>query len=93
MNLKHCWLETSTQSGGMGAAGIDGLPMSPCYGTETEIKDHSSEPKTDCEDMSGCDEACINKEIQPGRSTGTWSRTNNCNTFVDKAIEKCCKKK
>jgi RHS repeat-associated protein len=89
-NLKHCWIKTTTQSGGMGPAGGGKLPLSPWYGTETETRDHSGESSVDCQTIYGCDEDCINKAIAPGQSTGTWSSKNNCNTFVDKVLARCC---
>jgi hypothetical protein len=90
LNLKHCWLKTSTVAGGMGPIGDGRLPMSPWYGTETEVKDHSSESSVDCQTILGCDEDCVNKAIAPGIPTGTWSPSNNCNSFIDGVLAKCC---
>ncbi len=89
VGTKHCWLKTDTKSAGMGPADDGELPGSPC-GTATKITDHSKETG-ECNEVYYVDEACVNKELEMGKSTGNWGLMNQCNSFVGGVISRCAK--
>ncbi len=100
IGAKHCWLKTSTKEAGLGPAG-GGAPEDescPCCCAQTSINDHSGQCNRDnatCFALPGCDEACVNRELQVGKNKGTFGPvSNNCNTLVYDILKKCnCKNK
>jgi hypothetical protein len=59
-----------------------------------EIVSHAGQAaKSDCQEIPSEDEACVNSELQIGKSTGEWSSTNNCNTLTEAILKKCHKGK
>ena len=88
LGLEHCWLRTDTKVAGMGPAQAGPLPAWP-FGIPTRITDHSEDTPTNCREIPGIDENCVNQELQIGRSTGPWGLRNNCNTLVEDIIDMC----
>ncbi|MBZ5722959.1 MAG: RHS repeat-associated core domain-containing protein, partial [Acidobacteriia bacterium] len=91
--FKHCFIKTDTKTAGMGPVGGGPLPACPLY-AQTQVRDHSSESGADCQEIPNVDESCVNRELQIGASTGRWTLTNQCNSFVYGVLYKCrtCKK-
>jgi RHS repeat-associated protein len=93
LRVKHCFIKTDSKEAGMGPAGGGPLPSSPCYGTQTAITDQTGRAaKSDCKEVSGVNEACVNQQLMIGKPTGKWSSSNNCNTLVDQVLDKCKEK-
>lgn len=88
LGLQHCWIKTDTKEAGMGPAEEGPLPANP-LGVDTEITDHSNETGGECETIQTVDEACVNEQLQIGKSTGSWWPWNNCNTFAREVLSKC----
>ena len=90
----HCWLCTDSKAGGLYATqenlGPNGeLPKCPCYGTDTEITDHSRVPASNCFTVPECNEDCVNGKLQIGAPQGDWGVTNNCHSFVRRVLREC----
>jgi RHS repeat-associated protein len=92
---KHCFIQTTHMSGGMGAANAGPLPTCP-FGTPTAVVSHggqATQPGTQCRPQPDVDEKCVEYVLRPiGRPTGPWGINNNCNTFVWDIIDRCKKK-
>ena len=95
----HYWLKTDTYEAGMG--GDCPVPGQGCadvpYKTSVKTLDHtgqSQQPGAKCAELPDyVDEGCINNKIKPGRSLGTWTGWNQCQTFVRETVFDCIKSK
>ena len=59
-------------------------------GLRTKLVDLSNEPKDQCEVQGGVDEACVDRELEVGKDTGTWiPGANDCHTVVNDILDKC----
>lgn len=94
IGARHCWLKTRSKEAGLGPAG-GGAPeaeTSPCYCVQTRINSHDGQWQgqgVQCVDLVGCDEDCVNKELDVGKDKGTFGPCNNCNTLVEDILRKC----
>ncbi|MCB1057927.1 MAG: hypothetical protein KDD11_20695 [Acidobacteria bacterium] len=98
LGLPHKWIKTDTRSGGMGRANgeVPSQGQSDCPGIPTAVVDHSlqSGPDVKCMEVQGLDQECVNKLIQPGRSTGPWvPAANDCWRFEDDVVSSCSTRK
>ncbi len=94
----HHWIKTPTSEGGMGAAcPIPGQQCSDSPYSDTLVKDHSgqsNQPGAQCVPTSDdIDLECVQRLIQRGRPTGTWTLWNHCQTFAYDVIDSCRPKK
>jgi RHS repeat-associated protein len=91
----HHWIKTPTNEGGMGGAcPVPGQQCSDRPYSDTEVKNHagqSSQPGAQCEPVGDVDIDCVERLIQFGRPTGTWTLTNQCQTFAYGVIDACRK--
>ena len=92
----HQWLKTDQYEAGMG--GMDGnVPgqegRSDWPKADTQTVNHSGQSRApdahQIEIPFAVDEACVNQLIAPGRQTGPWTPTNQCQSFVDDVLEAC----
>lgn len=89
---QHWWLKTTTKSVGMGPEDgtVPGHGESGPPNLRTKLIDHSQEPADNCEVQGGVDEACVDRELEIGKNTGTWiPGINDCHTVVNGIIDKC----
>jgi RHS repeat-associated protein len=87
MGLKHCYIRTDTKTAGMGSCTPGPLPSNP-IGTPTCVTDHSSDNGS-CTSIPMVNEACVNRKLAVGQSTGPWGPSNNCNTFAASVFWAC----
>jgi RHS repeat-associated protein len=89
----HRWIRTSSKEAGMGPQGCGDLGYTyPYYTPNTEICDHSGQGDmsgSKCEAQECIDETCVNNELTLGKTSGKWSLSNNCWTFVASVLKKC----
>ena len=96
--FKHRWLRTKSKEAGLGQEG-GGVPgegefvtanNSP-YWTQTEVVDHTGRgnlPGSTCR-RAALQSDCVNKMLSIGHKHGTFSATNNCQSFVFGVIAAC----
>jgi hypothetical protein len=95
LGFQHHWIRTSSKEAGMGEAGgkIPGHGSdTPRLTHRTEIVNHQGEghaPGAKCQPVPNEDEACVNRQLELGKQTGTWTPTNQCQTFAAGVLEKC----
>jgi RHS repeat-associated protein len=88
--FQHCFIATTFGGErGMGPAGAGPLPAMP-LGIDTTINDHTGESKfSHCREICDIDELCVDREVVVGKSTGSWTPLNNCNTYIEDVRDKC----
>jgi hypothetical protein len=92
VGAQHWWIKTTSKEVGMGQADgkVPGHGESGPPGLRTSLVDHSKEPKHQCEVQGGVDEACVDRELEVGKNTGTWiPGINDCHTVVNDILDKC----
>lgn len=92
IGAQHWWIKTTKKEVGMGQADgqVPGHGESGPPGLRTKLVDHSKEPKDQCEEQASVDEACVDRELQIGKDTGTWiPGINDCHTVVTDILDKC----
>jgi len=91
----HHWIKTEKYEAGMGGeCPVPGQNCSDIPYSPTETKNHSGQSEeinASCKLVPNIDEECVNDLIMPGRSTGAWTLTNQCQTFVKDVINECSK--
>ena len=96
-NFDHHWLKTDTQESGMGNA-RGGVPAQNGqydlpWITQTKTADHTGQSNaSNAHEIPlpyPVNEACVNSYITPGQSTGSFTPTNNCQTFTHAVLEAC----
>ncbi len=87
MGLNHCYVRTDSKTAGMGSCTPGPLPSNP-IGTPTCVTDHSSDSGS-CTSIPMVNEACVNRKLAVGQSTGPWGPSNNCNTFAASVFWAC----
>ena len=88
LGFQHCWIKTSTKTAGLGPAANGPLPSNP-FGVPVAITDQSDHVAQTTKQIPNVNEACVNAQLQIGKSCGTWGPFNNCNTFANGALARC----
>ena len=86
---RHCFVKTTSTSGGMGPADGGPLPAWP-FGIPTKIIPHDGqESSATCEPVPNAREECVNEILRSGKSTGPWGLFNQCHTVADDIVNQC----
>ena len=85
MHIKHHWIRTTEKEAGIGEK-KGAMPGA------TSIVDHKGQgdlPESTCVRVDRVDQACVDKELAIGKSTGRWWPWQQCQTFVAHVLAKC----
>jgi len=89
--IDHCWVETDTKSGGMGAdPNIPPGQEYEGYGMPVQVTDHSKDQATKSTEINNVDEQCVNSKIQIGKPIGRFLPPfNQCQSFAYGTVNSC----
>lgn len=89
----HAWIKTDTREAGMGGrCPVPGEQCSDRPYSDTQVKDHSGQskqPGVTCTLQLNVDEGCVNRNLTPGKPTGTWNLYNQCNSWAYGVVGSC----
>lgn len=91
--VDHHWLKTDRFEAGMGGdCPVPGQGCSDFPLVATRTMDHSGQSdqlNATCQQVGDIEEACVDAQIAPGRSTGRWLPWNHCQSFASRILVLC----
>jgi len=85
VHIKHHWIRTTNKEAGIGE-------KKGAFPGNTSILDHKGQGdlvESTCERVDHVGQACVDKELAIGKSTGRWWPWHQCQTFVKNVLAKC----
>jgi hypothetical protein len=94
LGLTHQWLKTSHKEAGLGAGdgSVPGDGRSTLPYSMTRISDHTGQSlraDAECVYIASVDEGCVDKQLALGQISGSWTPTNNSQTFAADVLDYC----
>lgn len=95
LGVTHNWLRTANKEVGMGQnpGQLPGHGEAPPVGLATQWINHAAEKEKECVVVPDVDAACVERETEFGKSTGTWiPLINDCHTRTQEVLDTCSTK-